>query len=513
LNRRLALKMFAATAMSDFAGSAACHAEDEILELDCADLLARIRDGSLRAEQVCAKFLQQYERQRFLNVVTWMDPSNVLSRAREIDRTRDKGSPLPALAGLPILVKDNIDTIGFPTSAGAECLKRHFPQRNAPAIERLLENGAILFGKANMHQFGSGVTSSNPTFGFVRNPYDLDLIPGGSSGGSAAAIGARIVPAALGTDTGGSVRIPAAFCGIVGFRPSIYPRRLYSLQGVVPHTPDLDTIGPMGRCVADVTILHAAVTGQVLARPQSIENVRIGVPILSYWDDLDAEVECVAQAALSRLRDHGATLVEIDLRKVKDRALHIHSALQPGAIPDLESFVRTLVPSVSPRDPDGQIASCDFWAWVEGRKRRIGAAKANSDLLSAASGGHRDALRAAYHAVFRQHGIQAVVFPTVVLPPPPIQAAADQTDDLIEFNGRTVSKTMAVLRNVLQAGPLGAPALSLPAGLTSNGLPVGLEFDGLPGGDSALLALCRAAEAAIGRVPAPPLVVRVSTAC
>lgn len=509
MNRRLAVKLLAATSVSDFAISAAASADDEIHELDCVALLARIRDGDLRAEQVCATFIRQHERQRSLNAVTWIDPPVALSRARDIDRSRDKGADLPALAGLPILVKDNIDTIGFPTSAGTASLKYYFPRGNAPVVERLLEHGAIVMGKANMHELARGVTSSNPTFGFVRNPYDPRLIPGGSSGGCAAAIAARIVPAALGSDTGGSARIPAAFCGTAGFRPSIYPRQLYSQQGVVPVALDLDTIGPMARSVADIALLHAIIVGQRIARARSLKTVRIGVPTLACWDELDPEVERVARAALARLDEEGAVLVDIDLREIKNTASQIFVALCSD-VTDLENFLRTYVPSVSLRHLTEQIASRDVRFSIETSARaslakteRVGS---NQALLNA-RGADRDALRSAYRAAFLRHGIDAVVFPTEVLPPPPIRVGGDDPTDTIELNGQVVSM-WAFVRNTLLAPVVGAPAVTLPAGLASNGLPVGLEFDGLPGDDNSLLALGMAAESVFGHVPAPSGVLR-----
>lgn len=505
MNRRLAIKMLAAAPLADLAISTPVSAEDEILELDCNALLARIHNGSLRAEHVSARFLQQYEQQRSLNVASWIGASDALSRARDVDRSRDKGDRLPALAGLPILVKDNIDTVGFPTSAGTASLKRYFPRANAPVVDRLLQQGAIIMGKANMPELAFGTSSSNPTFGFVRNPYNRNLIPGGSSGGSAAAIAARIVPAALGTDTAGSVRIPAAFCGVVGFRPSTYPRRQYSPRGIVPCVHDLDTIGPMGRCVGDVAMLHAAIVGERPLDPPLLETVRIGVPKLAYWDDLDPEVGRVAQAALTRLRAEGAALVEIDLRAVKEAAWRIYHTLASRVIPDLLHYLRTHVPSFSMPDFIAQIRSGDTRQALENQQRAV---VSDADLLNARGPG-RDAVGEAYRAVFRQHGIQAVVFPTEVLLPPPIRTAGDEPgDETIEFNGRMVSELQTIWRNTGPSGVLGVPSLSLPAGLTSSGLPVALEFDGLPGNDNAVLALGRSVEAVIGRVLAPLEVAR-----
>jgi indoleacetamide hydrolase len=501
MNRRAVLKVLVAASLSELTSSAPSCAEDDILELDCTALLVRIRDGTLKAEQVCASFLKQYERERSLNVVTWINPTQVLSSAREIDQLRHKGRPLPPLAGLPILVKDNIDTVGFPTSAGTASLRRHFPTRDARIVGHLLRQGALLMGKANMHELAAGPTSSNPTFGFVRNPYNPAYIPGGSSGGCAAAIAARIVPVALGTDTAGSVRIPAAYCGIVGFRPSTYPRPLYSQEGVVPLSLNLDTIGPMGRSVADIALMHSAIVGRPPARAPILAATRIGIPRGTYWDDLHPEVEHITRAALTRLRDQGATLVEIDLRKIYENAKQIFSALGSRKISDLESFLRTQVPSISVHELMQQITSRDVRAWVE----KAVLEQERESALPNSRGIGRDTLCTAYRNLFREHGIQAVVSPTQVFPPPPIRDCGDDPDETIELNGRMVPKVETIFRNTVPTVGLGAPTLSLPAGLTESGLPVGLQFEGLPGGDTALLGLARSAEAAIGRLAAPRL--------
>lgn len=491
-------KKFAVISSTDLTLPGATSTEDQVLELDCAALVARIRDGSLRAEQVCEKLLQQHERYRSLNAITWIDESLVIASARNIDKARDKGVRLPMLAGLPILVKDNIDTVGVPTSAGTSSLKQHFPVENSPVVKCLLRQGVIVFGKANMHELGIGVTSTNPTFGFVRNPYNPDLIAGGSSGGSAAAIAARIVPAALGTDTGGSIRIPAAFCGIVGFRPSIFPRPLYSQEGVVPLSLDLDTIGPMGRSTADVALLHATIVGSRPIRPRTLKTVRIGIPKLSHWGDLDPEIERVTQLALDRLHDQGTVFIEIDLREIRATAVQAFSAISSEFVVQLQKFLHEHVPSVSLGALTEQIASRDVRAAVE----RVTSTGPNPSLLTARSG-DRDRIRAAYREVFKKYRIDAITFPTTVLTPPPVRTAGDDANDLIKFNGRSITKHTTIVRNAESAVIFGAPALSIPAGLTGRGLPVALEFDGLPGKDRALLALGLAVEAAIGRLPAP----------
>jgi indoleacetamide hydrolase len=507
MNRRLLLKLLAATSLNPVARPASATSNYQILDLDCAKLVAHIREGTVCAEEVCAAYLKQHERRQSLNVITSIDPASVLSRAREIDRARASGKALPALAGLPILIKDNIDVVGLPTSAGTPALRKYFPRRSSPVVERLLLQGAVVLGKANMHELALGVSCTNPTFGPVRNPYNPQLIPGGSSGGSAAAVAARVAPAALGTDTGGSVRIPAALCGTVGFRPSTHPRQLYSQEGVVPFAADLDTIGPMGRCVEDVALLHATIVGNVPARAGSLEHARLGVPGPGYWEDLDPEVERVARAVLDRLRERGAELVQVDMSGIKDAAMKIAATLQSRMTSEVEQYLRTHVPSLSMQELIEHIGSADLRAALKSARTVTSEAR-----LLHAKGPGRASVRAAYLEVFREHGIRAVVFPTVVLPAPPIGRAGNDLHEMIEFNGRTIAQVQTVVRNTIPTAVFGAPALTLPAGLTGEGLPVGVEFDGLPGDDTALLALGMAAESVIGRVAPPKYMNVLSTA-
>ena len=179
-----------------------------------------------------------------------------------------------ALHGLPILIKANIATANVPTSAGTPALRDYRPASDAPVVARLFSAGAILLGKTNMHELAYGITSNNGAFGAVHNPYNPALIPGGSSGGNGAAIAARMCPAGLGTDTGGSVRIPAALCGIVGLRPTV---GRYSGAGIVPLSRTMDTAGPMARSVEDLVLLDSVITGQnAPVQPAALRGLRLG---------------------------------------------------------------------------------------------------------------------------------------------------------------------------------------------------------------------------------------------
>ena len=284
LDRRAVLKFAAgvsALAVAPHAPvSAAVLANNgEIVALSARAAADYIRRGELSAERYAQVLLDRYKAHTNLNAVTYIDETQAAEDAREIDRARASGAQLGPLAGLPIMLKDNINTVGFPTTAGTPFLKGYRPKTNAPLADMLFKQGAILFAKSNMHELALGGTSANPTFGFVKNPYDLSRIPGGSSGGTAAAVAARIVPLGFGSDTAGSVRMPAHFCGIAGLRPS-NPKtnKPYPVEGIVPLELAFDVPGPMARNVADIALVHAAITRGPELAAADLRGVRIGVP-------------------------------------------------------------------------------------------------------------------------------------------------------------------------------------------------------------------------------------------
>ena len=199
----------------------------ELVELTATQAVAAMKAGDITAEAYAAALLVRADSLKFLNALISQDTDQVLEAARSADQLRAAGGELRPLHGLPLLLKDNINTAALATTAGTPGLRNNRPRHDAPVAAALFRAGGILFGKANMHELALGATSNNSAFGAVQNPYDPSKIPGGSSGGNASAVAARIVPAGLGTDTGGSVRIPAALCGVAGFRPTTgrYPSR------------------------------------------------------------------------------------------------------------------------------------------------------------------------------------------------------------------------------------------------------------------------------------------------
>src|ERR1019366_1955945 len=258
--------------------------------------------------------LTQAEKAARLNAFIHLDPDRVRAAARLADERMARSGAFGPLHGVPLAVKDNFDTADMPTTGGTPGLKGSRPKRNAVVVQRLLDAGAIAFAKANLHELAYGITNNNAGFGAARNPYDPSRIPGGSSGGVGAAVGARIVPGGIGSDTGGSVRVPAALCGIVGFRPTT---GRWSQAGIVPISHTRDTAGPMARSVADCALLDSVVTGSMPAPAvHGLQGLRLGVPRAHFWAPLDAETARLMEDVLARLKDAGAVLVEADIADV-----------------------------------------------------------------------------------------------------------------------------------------------------------------------------------------------------
>ena len=479
--------------VADRGRAAAQTAATSTVELTAAQAVAAIRNGSLSAEAYAESLIAQGATWGHLNAFISDDPEALLAAARVADERRRAGEPLGPLHGVPLVLKDNIDTVDLPTTGGTAALRDHRPTRNAPVAQSLFDAGAILFGKTNLHELAMGITNNNAVFGAVGNPYDPYMIPGGSSGGTGAAIGARIAPAGLGSDTGGSVRIPAALCGIAGLRPS---SGRYPGAGVVPISSTNDTAGPMARDVTDLALLDGAITGDyALPAPLPLSGLRLGIHREHFWEDLDVQTAGIMERVLFTLRSAGVEWVERSIPRFQELRSAMGFAARQEVRTELARYLDESGSGIGVDTLIEQIGSPDVQAFVS--EIFDGPGISDSDYREAMEV-HRPRYQAAYAEYFSANRVDAMIFPATPLPARPIGH-----DDTVELNGRQVPTFAAYVRNTAPASGAGIPGLVIPAGLTEDGLPVGLEIDGPFMSDRRLLAIGLAIERELPE-PLPP---------
>ncbi len=467
-----------------------------LADLSAADAVARMARGELTAERYASALLDRCRAARALNAFIHLDEERVLEQARTRDRELAAGHPPGPLFGLPVPVKDSIDTSDQPTTAGTPALRGFRPARDAAVVARLRAAGAFVLGKTNLHELSYGWTSDNRAFGAVRNPFDAARIAGGSSGGTAAAIAARLAPLGVAEDTEGSIRVPAALCGVVGFRPTTgrYPN-----DGCVPITPLFDQVGPIARSVGDVRLFDQAVAGAGTLPPEpTLHGTRLGVVRDYGYTDLDPDIERLADVALATLARAGCEIVEIELPQLGALIERTAAPIQRhDLMPSLSAYLAR-----HREGPDFQAvyraASADiraaFTAEVLPGGRDAPSAAAYREALDT----HLPRLRALLAAAFRDHDLAALVWPATRVPAPRIGE-----DAWVQAGAARLPFDYAIARNVSPGSTAGLPGLVLPMGLTPLGLPAALEFDAPAGEDVALLALGLALERALAPWPRP----------
>jgi indoleacetamide hydrolase len=470
-------------------------AATDLPDLGAVTAVAGIARGEFSAEEYARALLSRCAVGRSLNAFITLEPDKVLEAARECDRKRRADAYLGPLFGLPVPIKDSISTRDYPTTAGTPGLRNFRPPRDASIVQVLRNAGAIALGKTNLHELSFGWTSDNEAFGPVRNPYDPTRIAGGSSGGTAAAVAAHMAPVGVGEDTNGSIRVPAALCGVFGLRPTT---GRYSTQGCVPLTPVFDQAGPLARTIADIGLFDSVVTNDWRPLvPQPLRGVRLGIIRAYYYSDLDREVERITSAALKLLQDAGVELVEFEfpeLAQVHEQITYpviAHDA--PTAIGRYLSDYRAgltfeqLIDKASPDIRD------EFRAVLPGGADFV------SDAAYVALVQQRiPLLRRQFHDHFARTGVSALVFPVTCVPALPIGPEGDVT-----IGDRRVSLFTALARNITPTSAARLPGLVLPAGLTQSGLPVAIELDGKADTDRHLLALGLSISRVLG-TPLPP---------
>jgi mandelamide amidase len=456
--------------------------------------------GKASAEQLVAAAIARAKGRADLNAFVTLDEAGALAAAKKADAAARRKACRPLL-GVPIVVKDNIEVAGLPTTGGTPALKGYKPKADAPVAKRLRDAGAVIVGKTNMHELAFGISGYNPAYNTgkepgVRNAYDASKSAGGSSSGTGAALGARIVLAGLGTDTGGSVRVPCAFNGCAALRPTV---GRYSGAGIVPISRTRDTAGPMALAMADVELLDRLIAGGKAVTAADLKGVRLGLakPLLA---NMDADTQAAFDAALAKLKGAGVVLVDVEMPKLMETngAVSFPVALYE-AHDDMVRYLRHTGTGLTIAQVAEQAASPDVKGTYQGLvipRKLPGPNNTVSDArpaYDAAMKTGRPALKKIYADTFRQHKLDALVFPTV----PKVAMPANPESS-------SVPVFMGVIQNTDPGSNAGIPGLQIPIGLgAASRLPVGMELDGPAGSDRRLVAIGLAVEVLLGRLPPP----------
>ncbi|YCK79755.1 amidase family protein (plasmid) [Arthrobacter sp. D3-18] len=380
------------------------------------------------------------------------------------------------LNGVPVLVKDSFDVEGMPTTAGTPALSANIAGSTAPLIQRLLDAGANILAKTVMHELSLGGTSRNGVHGTPKNPWNPERICGGSSGGAASAVALGIAPVSIGADTGGSIRVPAALCGVIGFRPSVgrYPQ-----GGAVPLSPTRDAAGPIARSMEDIVTVDAVLSGQPRKKERRADTtVTLGL-IPSHLQDLEPDVSAVFESTQQKLIQSGVRIVALSGQDLLDRAQDIALTLVWGeAGSAIETYLQEqgrislaeLLEQIS--EPDVALAMRNGMGSVSPKKYRAA-------LIE------RDALRRELAARLHHAGASGLIYPTT-----PVVAPKLEDGETLALNGRLVPTFTTLIRHCDFGGTIGLPGISLPVGRgPETGLPVGIELTYPPEADDQLLDL------------------------
>ncbi len=439
---------------------------EDLKTLTLASAARMIRAGDLSPVELTRAVLDRTEslNDRMAIYIT-VTADHATAQAEAAERALGDGRNLGPLHGVPISLKDLIDTKGIRTTAGSRVFADRIPGEDATVTKRLNDAGAVLIGKTNLHELAFGVTSVNPHYGAVRNPWDPDRISGGSSGGSATSVALSTALGSLGSDTGGSIRIPAGLCGTVGLKPT-YGR--VSGTGVVPLSWSLDHVGPMTRTVEDAAIMLEVIAGHDPRDPSSrkvsvpaysrkleggVRGLRLGLPRAAFYNRLDPEIDQAVQEAIKHLEQIGASVVEVDIPSADLQRPIFTNIASPESFSYYQKYLESS-PELYGQDIRARIEAGRLLLSVD----YVRAQRARSILKSE--------LQAAFEVA------DLLITPTLPISAPLIDQA------VVEWDGETEPVLGALTRNTRLFNITGLPAITVPCGFTSNDLPIGLQITG-----------------------------------
>ena len=439
-----------------------------------AELSRALKARDTTAEAVLDRCLHRIaERNPTINAFITVFEGDARAQAREADREMAAGRYRGPLHGVPISIKDLFDIRGSATTAASRVRQNHVARSDAPSIARLRDAGAVFVGKTNLHEFAYGTTNEESAFGPARHPLDPTRSPGGSSGGSAASVADGMCFASMGTDTGGSIRIPSAACGLVGLKPTLGE---LTTDGVVPLSMTLDHIGPLCRSVEDAGILYDVLRGETtppVSAPADSRGLTLGIPREYFLTLLDPQVAHAFENACTRLRDAGIKLEDVSIPHVGDvTAIYLHIQLSEGAAFHAKTLER------QPND------------YTPGVRLRLemGRYVLAEDYARALRG--RDVLRREVDATLE--GRDGLFLPAMAIPAPKIGTTT------VRVGGVEEPVRSMMLRCTQTFNVTGHPAITIPCGNTAEGLPIGAQVVGARGGTPQLLGLARTIEPYVG---------------
>ena len=425
------------------------------------DLAQRLRAGSLTSVQLTEAALGSIERLNpILNAFVCVEAAVALAQARKADERFKQGQDLGPLQGIPVAVKDNIDTFDHVTTYGSAHFAGFKPEHDALCVKRLREAGAVIVGKTLTHEFAYGPTGDRSLQGAARNPWEATCITGGSSAGSAAAVASGMVPLALGTDTGGSIRIPAALCGVVGFKPSFAS---VPLEGVFPLASSLDHVGPIANHVEDARLLFEVIAGRRCALSTDTSPLRVGWITSGSFGPVDAELDSQVFQAAQQLFGEGLqkidelALLSAEMKATlqmlqRAEAFNVHAERMQNAPQLFEDEVRERL------ELSGEVRG---WQYIRAQASQV-------------------RLKAAIAQIFQRYDF--LVSPSVPITATPVDARE------VQMGAQDMDVRAVLLSHTSAWNLTGLPAISLPVGLV-RGMPVGLQVIGAAGQDDRMLAL------------------------